>query len=102
MNDFKLVRNTASIKQKLGDPACLEQIAEEAAELAHAALKLARVIRGENPTPVEEPDAYEALNEEFADVVLAAYTFGLMPDLDAMFDKRVRWIRRLFEEDSNE
>ena len=38
--------------EKIGKPAMLEQLAEEAAELSQAALKLARVIRNENPTPV--------------------------------------------------
>ena len=37
--------------EKIGTPAMLEQMAEEAAELAQAALKLARVLRAENPTP---------------------------------------------------
>lgn len=31
-----------------------EQLAEEATELDKAALKLARIYRGENPTPVTE------------------------------------------------
>lgn len=34
----------------IGRPAMLEQLAEEASELAKAALKLARIDRGENPT----------------------------------------------------
>ena len=38
--------------EKIGTSAKLEQLAEEAAELSQAALKLARVLRGENPTPV--------------------------------------------------
>ena len=38
--------------EKIGTPAMLEQLAKEAAELSQAALKLARVLRGENPTPV--------------------------------------------------
>lgn len=36
----------------IGKAAMLEQLAEEAAELAQAALKCARIERGENPTPV--------------------------------------------------
>lgn len=34
--------------EKIGTPAMLEQLAEEAAELSQAALKLARVLRGES------------------------------------------------------
>lgn len=36
---------------QIGEAALLEQLAEECAELAHVALKMARIIRGENPTP---------------------------------------------------
>jgi hypothetical protein len=46
-----------SIVGKIGLPATLEQLAEECAELSQAALKLARLHRGENPTPVTEQEA---------------------------------------------
>lgn len=35
----------------VGKPAMFEQLAEEATELAQATLKMARKLRGENPTP---------------------------------------------------
>lgn len=35
----------------IGKAALLEQTAEEASELSQACLKMARKIRGENPTP---------------------------------------------------
>lgn len=56
------------IISKIGIPATLEQLAEEADELGHAALKLSRVIRGENPTPVGYSQAVDSLLEEVADV----------------------------------
>ena len=55
----------------IGVPAMLEQLAEECSELAHASLKLARKIRGENPTPKDIPELIENLEEESADVSLA-------------------------------
>ena len=55
---------------KLGRAAVLEQLAEEAAEVAQAALKMARIIRGENPTPKTACEAAEALEEEMADVIV--------------------------------
>ena len=55
---------------KLGRAAVLEQLAEEAAEVAQAALKMARIIRGENPTPKTSCEAAEALEEEMADVIV--------------------------------
>lgn len=52
------MENRNDIVLKLPKAALLEQAAEEAAELAQACLKLARVYRGENPTPVTEEKAY--------------------------------------------
>lgn len=47
------------------------QIAEEAAELSQAALKLRRAIDGANKTPVTVEVAMENLEEEFVDVHVA-------------------------------
>lgn len=52
---------------KLGRAAVLEQLAEEASEVAQAALKMARIIRGENPTPKTHMEARADLEEELAD-----------------------------------
>lgn len=48
----------------------LAMLAEEAAELAQAALKLRRVLDGTNPTPATYAEAKEDLIEEAADVEL--------------------------------
>ena len=45
------------IIEEIGEAAMLEQLAEECTELAKAALKMARIIRKENPTPVTEKEA---------------------------------------------
>ncbi len=58
------------IIDKVGESAILEQLAEECAELAKAALKLSRVMRKENPTPVTVNDAFDNLVEEIGDVRL--------------------------------
>lgn len=52
------------------DAAILEGLAEEAAELAQAALKVARVLRRENPTPTTLEAALDHLQEELADVLV--------------------------------
>lgn len=52
----------------IGKPAMLEQLAEEATELAKAALKLARIFRAENPTPVTKDEASKNLIEEINEV----------------------------------
>ena len=55
----------------IGTPATLENLAEECTELAHAALKCARIIRDESPTPdVTIEKAQENLTEEAAHVLI--------------------------------
>jgi NTP pyrophosphatase (non-canonical NTP hydrolase) len=58
------------VNSALGAAALLEQLAEESTELAHAALKQARIERDENPTPVSASEAFSNLFEEVADVRL--------------------------------
>ena len=57
------------MRDRIGDAAMLEQLAEECAELGKAALKMARVLRKENPTPVTEDEASAMVLEEAADVL---------------------------------
>ena len=86
------------IISKIGLPATLEQLAEESAELSKAALKLARIIRQENPTPVGYCQAVDNLKEETADVRLCLKV--LSDDFDLITDaeesaKYRRWWDRL-------
>lgn len=88
------------VVSKIGLPATLEQLAEEAAELSQAALKLARVIRGENPTPVGHSQAVDSLLEEVADVrnclnVLVDAFPSLVNTEQAESEKMNRWLDRL-------
>ena len=48
----------------IGEAATYELLAEECIELAHAALKMARVKRGENPTPATEEKVKKSIVEE--------------------------------------
>ena len=92
------------IIDEIGVPAMLEQLAEECSELAHASLKLARKIRGENPTPKDIPELIENLEEESADVSLCMYLLMKEEIIDvdlcdqAIDDKMQRWIDRIKEE----
>lgn len=87
------------ITERIGEAAALEQLAEEAAELAHAALKMARIVRGENPTPVSKEQAYLSLLEEIGDVRLCAYvlqdTYGAFYTSKLEDEKLERWHNRL-------
>lgn len=89
------------IVDQIGEAAALEQLAEEATELAHAALKLARITRGENPTPVNRKKALNALIEELGDVRLCAAVlgdlYGCLSTVGIENYKLERWKHRLRE-----
>ena len=78
----------------IGYPAMLEQLAEECAELGKSALKLARIVRKENPTPLTKEEALENLREEYTDVVQCARELGLKTDLIEMQEKKERFFER--------
>ena len=71
------------IIEEIGEAAMLEQLAEECTELAKAALKMARIIRKENPTPVTEKEAIANIREEYTD------------DEEQMARKHERWEKRV-------
>ena len=87
------------IIDKVGESAILEQLAEECAELAKAALKLSRVMRKENPTPVTVNDAFDNLVEEIGDVRLLLRVTDFMcdgiPTQDMEEYKLQRWEHRI-------
>lgn len=87
--------------EKIGASAMLEQLAEEATELAHAALKLARIERGENPTPVLKEVAMDHLIEEYTDVVQCAEELRLVPNREQIKLKKMRFEERWKEEHEN-
>lgn len=84
------MNNLEYIAANLSDEDILCQIAEEAAELAQAALKLRRAITGTNPTPVSYDEALNNLVEEYSDTtgafgVYAVKQFG--EDLSIVVEK---------------
>lgn len=82
-----------NIVETIGTAAVLEQLAEESAELAQAALKLARKMRGVNPTPKTEEECWEALIEEMADVQLGTGARKIIKDTTQ--EKTQRWEARI-------
>ena len=70
MTDEVRARLIKFIQARVPDTELMAQLAEEAAELAHAALKLRRAIDGTNPTPATVEEARAAMIEEAADVLL--------------------------------
>lgn len=87
------------IIESIGEACVLDQLAEEATELAQAALKLARVYRGINPTPVAVDEAHNNLIEEYSDVVLVARILDVYADPDILTAKTERWLKRLDDDE---
>lgn len=87
--------------KKIGKPAVLEQLGEESAELTQAALKYARLLRGENPTPKSEMECLDNLTEEIADTLLCIDVLYDLIDKDRLVatiaQKRKRWELRITE-----
>lgn len=70
------------IAANLSDEDILCQIAEEATELAQAALKLRRAISQTNPTPMTVGEAVDNLFEEYGDTVGAFRVWAKKNNLD--------------------
>lgn len=83
------------VVEKVGLPAVYENLAEECTELAQAALKMARILRKENPTPKSQIDVEHDIDEEFNDVILIASLLKLRVDEEQMNRKLARWELRL-------
>lgn len=88
------------IDEHMSRAALYEMLAEEASELAHASLKMARAIRGENPTPATCLEAFDSLEEEWNDVYLVSRVLSLSTSYAAMKYKAERWIERLKEKEA--
>ena len=93
------------IYREVGRTEILTVIAEEAAEVAQAALKLRRAINqcSGNPTPVETQKAIDSLNEELGDFLVAVNAAVPDPMIDISKiirterHKRLRWLSRIHE-----
>lgn len=92
----------AYINDNLTMVSAVGQLAEEAAELAQAALKLQRIYLGENPTPVTERDAIHNLFEELGDVLCCANVLNYPHCFEGMSiaeknaeEKAIRWAYRI-------
>jgi NTP pyrophosphatase (non-canonical NTP hydrolase) len=115
----RLAERRTEVSKKVSDilpkTEILAQLAEEASELAQAALKLRRALDGTNPTPKSVAECEANLLEEFADIsnavnALCNAWFG--DDLDsecefwdAEFEikdaKYKRWLSRLEAKEQN-
>ena len=96
-----MVNPFETVYEKLGAPEVLTQLAEEAAELAQAALKLRRTLVKVNPTPMDVGKAMANLYEEIADVQNSLSVLDARGQLDKGDIERLRefkmtrWVKRL-------
>lgn len=92
------------VREHLQPAELYAQLAEEATELAKAALKMRRAITEVNPTPITEAEAYGNLIEELADVRGCLMALGIGVDSATTRSiasisevKMARWATRLTE-----
>lgn len=85
------------ITDKIPVTELLAGLAEEATELAQAALKLRRCYDGTNPTPADPDIQYECFLEEIGDVELYLDQMSINRQVIADYKaaKLERWKRRL-------
>lgn len=97
--DYTYIDMLNHIKSHVSKKELLAQLAEEATELAHAALKYRRALDDENPTPVSRSEAFKNLIEEIDDVALSLETLALKWrvefDSSSRERKLKRWVERL-------
>lgn len=92
------IENIEIIKRDIPKADLYDQLAEEASELAQAANKMARVLRGTNPTPKTEEEAQKNLIEEYTDVVsVGTNILDIHPDWLLGDYKLYRWKKRIEE-----
>ena len=98
------VNKMSEIALYIGPAALFEQTAEECVELSKACLKMSRILRGENPTPMTEDEARDMIIEELCDVltcvneILDSNDDINMSEIESrMIVKKARWEARLEE-----
>lgn len=97
------IENIKIIRRDIPKADLYDQLAEEAAELAQAANKMARVLRGTNPTPKTEEEARKNLIEEYTDVIsVGSNILDIEPDWLIGDYKLYRWTKRIEDNSRSE
>ena len=93
------IENLNYIKENVSSKERFAQLAEEATELAKAALKYRRTLDDEDPTPMSTNEAFRNLIEEIDDIGLCLETLALMWRVKSNSLQREqklnRWVERL-------
>ena len=88
------------VRESIGEAAMYEQLAEECTELAKAALKKARILRGNNPTPITMEEADADVYEEYTDVADCADLIGIKRNPAQTIRKMDRWVERIMKKEN--
>lgn len=91
----QMVPEKGDIISIIGEAAVWEQLAEECTELAKAALKMARKLRMENPTPLTMAEIQNSIADEWGDVLNCAWELDVKSDYKLQDAKMIRWMSRL-------
>lgn len=100
LSAIELDKKLRELHAKLPLPAVCEQLAEECAELAQAAIKMSRHLRGENPPRKSAEEILTSMCEEYNDVLLcvALLEYSCLDcfvDIDQTKRKIDRWMKCL-------
>lgn len=91
------------ISDNVSGRSVLEQLAEEASELAQASLKMIRTMEGsDNPTNITFCEAMKKLQEEYTDVTLLCDVLGLDRSKNLYIKKLLRWEWRIMENEKSQ
>ena len=91
------IENLNYIKENVSSKERFAQLAEEATELAKAALKYRRTLDDENPTPMSTNEAFRNLIEEIDDIGLCLETLALKWRVEFNSSSRERKLKRWVE-----
>ena len=86
------------LREQLQPAVLFGQLVEEAVEVAHAAMKMQRILNGTNPTPVTEKEALGKVMEEICDLYNALEVLKLDVNLkyEGIRKKKLdRWVERI-------
>lgn len=90
-------REREFIRGYISEATLYENLAEECTELAKAALKKSRKLRGENPTPKTMEEIDTDIDEEIADVNACLFVLDRGSNFDYFCQKLARWCDRIKE-----
>lgn len=89
------MNETISMVEHIGLAAIYEGIAEEAAELAAAAAKMGRILRGQNPTGINYDECKGRVVTELTHLSMYTSDIGLFPNNVIADQAKQRFIDRI-------